>query len=289
MSELPLSPGRHVLLVDGLPQVYHVAGAGPVCVAQSGGPGVVWEYLRSPELERTLTMVYVEPIGTGDSARLPFDDEGYSLDRYVRQVDGLVGHIGGPTHVLGHSHGGFVMQRYAIRHPERVAGLISYDSSPRWDSETSGYAGDQLTVSAQRLSHRPEIKTVVQAWQDGFTPTDDGFTSFIRTFLPGYFADYWADEARLGPLRDAIRAWHVPGGLAAFDDRDALRQVRVPTLVLTGRFDFICGPRWADEMRTAMPAARFVTFDHSGHMPHLEEPELFAATVSEFVMAAGKS
>ena len=58
------------LSVDGIRQVYHVAGRGPVCVAHSGGPGIHWAYLRSPELEERFTMVYLEPVGTGESGRL---------------------------------------------------------------------------------------------------------------------------------------------------------------------------------------------------------------------------
>lgn len=62
----PLSPGTHTIVVQHGPshveQRYHVAGAGPVCIAHSGGPGIGWEYLRMPMLERSLTMVYIEPV-----------------------------------------------------------------------------------------------------------------------------------------------------------------------------------------------------------------------------------
>ena len=70
-----------------------------------------------PEVERHMTLVYVEPIGTGNSGRLD-DPSGYTLDRYVRQVDGLIEHLGQErTYVLGHSYGGFVAQRYALLYP----------------------------------------------------------------------------------------------------------------------------------------------------------------------------
>ncbi|MFF0222080.1 hypothetical protein [Streptomyces sp. NPDC004629] len=41
-----------------------------VRIAHPGGPGIGWEYLRMPGLERHLAMVCVEPVGTGDSGRL---------------------------------------------------------------------------------------------------------------------------------------------------------------------------------------------------------------------------
>ncbi|MEQ4715858.1 alpha/beta hydrolase [Nonomuraea sp. B19D2] len=44
----PLSPGTHTVSVGGVAQRHHVAGAGPVCLAHPGGPGLSWEYLRMP-------------------------------------------------------------------------------------------------------------------------------------------------------------------------------------------------------------------------------------------------
>ncbi|MFE0347492.1 hypothetical protein [Streptomyces griseoluteus] len=38
-------------------QRYHVYGSGPVCLAMPGGPGVIWEFLRAPNLEEFLTMM----------------------------------------------------------------------------------------------------------------------------------------------------------------------------------------------------------------------------------------
>ena len=64
--------------VDGLRLIYRVAGEGPVCLVHSGGPGVHPEYLRISALEEHLTMVYVDPGGSGDSDPLPDGD--YSMD-----------------------------------------------------------------------------------------------------------------------------------------------------------------------------------------------------------------
>ena len=42
------------------------------------------------------------------------------------------------------------------------------------------------------------------------------------------------------------------------------------------------GDDTADHLVAALPHARAVRFENSGHAPHLEEPELFNATVSDF-------
>lgn len=43
-----LAEGSHSFEADGLTLRYHVHGSGPVCVAVPGGPGIAWDYLRSP-------------------------------------------------------------------------------------------------------------------------------------------------------------------------------------------------------------------------------------------------
>lgn len=61
------------------------------------------------------------------------------------------------------------------------------------------------------------------------------------------------------------------GDMASIDFRPRLRDVRTPTLVLAGRFDRVSIPRYSVQYRSLMPAAEFVMFEQSGHMPFVEE------------------
>src|ERR1700712_4853088 len=124
-----LQPGPHSVIVDGLVQRYHVHGNGPLMFAHSGGPGLGWEYLRMTGVEQSFTVIYLEPIGTGESGRLA-DYRDYTYSRYARQVAALADHLGlARITLLGHSSGGFVAQRFALEYPERMAALILYDTS----------------------------------------------------------------------------------------------------------------------------------------------------------------
>ncbi|MFF4243408.1 alpha/beta fold hydrolase [Streptomyces sp. NPDC001822] len=127
----PLSPGTHSFAVGGIIQRYHVHGSGPVCVAHPGGSGIPWACLRTPALEKHLTMVYVEPIGTGASGRLPSHPHGYTRDRYSRFLELLVNSLGvRRVHLLGHAHGALVAAHHALHRPERVAGVVLHDGAP---------------------------------------------------------------------------------------------------------------------------------------------------------------
>lgn len=286
----PLSPGTHSFDIGGITQRYHVYGSGPVCVAHSGGPGIAWEYMRMPVLEEHLTMVYVEPIGTGGSGRLPSHPHGYTRDRYSRFLEVLVNHLGVPeVHLLGHSHGAFVAAYHALYRPERVAGVVLYDGSPVTGPEHGAEAGRRVEEFTAEHAGHPGLPEVLAAFGAMSGIHDDESTLAVaRGVLPSYFADYWGDEERLAPVRESLRAWYISGldedlSPELIDDRAALRGLEVPALVIVGRHDVICGPRWSYELDELIPDSRLVVLEGSGHLGHIEEPEAFGAAVRAFV------
>ena len=171
------------------------SGTGPLCLAHPGGPGFGWEYLRMPALEQHLTMVYLEPIGTGDSGRLPARRD-YRLDVWARFLHGVAEHLGAPkVLVLGHSHGGFVAQRYALEHPDTLAGLILYATAPVLDADFWAAAMSNLQLFPQQHPDQPEASGMFGAYQATLAAQDDdAITHGLRRIMPVYFADYWAHE-----------------------------------------------------------------------------------------------
>jgi pimeloyl-ACP methyl ester carboxylesterase len=66
------------------------------------------------------------------------------------------------------------------------------------------------------------------------------------------------------------------------DARALLERISHPTLVIHGAQSRLYGEDTADHLVAALPDARAVRFDRSGHAPHLEQPELFNATLTDF-------
>ncbi|HEX8261254.1 MAG TPA: alpha/beta hydrolase [Allosphingosinicella sp.] len=66
------------------------------------------------------------------------------------------------------------------------------------------------------------------------------------------------------------------------DFRPLLPSIRQPTLVVHGAQSHLYGADTAGHLVAALPNARAVAFDRSGHAPHLEQAELFNATLREF-------
>ncbi|MGW3352961.1 alpha/beta fold hydrolase [Nonomuraea rubra] len=289
-----LTPGSHLIDVAGVRQRYHVAGSGPVVLAHPGGPGLSYEYLRMPAAERHLTMVYVEPIGTGASGRLPAHPHGYTRERYARALDGLIEHLGvDRVHLLGHSHGGFVAQHYALTRPDQLAGVILYDSAPVTGADHFAEAARNMEAFARRNADRPELPAVLATWRSlGGLSDDEGTTRAARGMLPAYLADYWDHQEEYAPLFSITGTFIsgldeqlVPDPI---DDRAALPAIRTPALVIAGRHDVICGPRWANELADGIPGAELVMLENSGHLGHVEEPDAFTRAVTSFVLGGAR-
>src|SRR5436190_6028899 len=83
-----------------------------------------------PRLARRYRVVRMDLRGHGAS-QMPAPDEPFSLDQLVDDVVQLLDVVGTRSaHVVGNSAGGYVGQRLAIRHPERMKTLALYGSTP---------------------------------------------------------------------------------------------------------------------------------------------------------------
>jgi len=286
----PLAQGPHSFDADGITLRYHVHGSGPVCVAHPGGPGIAWDYLHSSALEQRLTMVYLEPAGTGDSGRLTTHPHGYTRAQYSKHLAALIDHLGVPrVHLLGHSHGGFVAQYHAIHRPDQLAGVVLYESAPATGPEFGAEAERMVGALAERQAGHPMLASVLNAFATILHIADDETTVRVaRDIIPAYVASYWTDPAPWTDLQNMIQATYISGldehGVPdTVDDRAALPMLRVPALVVVGHFDVICGQRWGVELHELIPESRLLVLANSGHLGHLEEPEVFAQSVATFV------
>src|SRR5688572_6361076 len=125
-----LAQGTQRIALDGHEVVVDIRGSGPVCIAHPGGPGMDSGYMHSAALETRFTMVYIDPLGTGASSKLP-EGELYSLQRDAKVIEGVRAKLAlDKVCLVGHSYGGFVAQTYAIEHPQHVRGLFLYSTTP---------------------------------------------------------------------------------------------------------------------------------------------------------------
>lgn len=150
----------------------------------------------------------------------------------------------------------------------RFVGAVVVDMTPRVLND----AGWDLGLSRETCEARS------QAIRDDF-PAFAAAAGQAIFAEPGAAADRAArafaanDPAAIGALWES---------LVEEDFRPLLPSIRQPTLVVHGAHSHLYGADTAGHLVAALPKARAVAFDRSGHAPHLEESERFNATIREF-------
>jgi pimeloyl-[acyl-carrier protein] methyl ester esterase len=73
--------------------------------------------------------------------------------------------------------------------------------------------------------------------------------------------------------------------LVAMDARDTIAKIALPYLVCTGAQSRLYSREVADWIAETSEQAHVQSFAHSGHSPHLEEPDAFCDAIRRFVAA----
>ena len=163
------------------------------------------------------------------------------------------------AHLFGHSMGGQLAQRIALRHPGRVRSLTSSASLP---SDVSGLGGSRYI----------RVGTVARFARMKFPEGRDGDIALGLALAraiasPGYPFD--EAEARARIERDAASGVRDTGAQSrqagAKWRGGTLAGIRVPTLVLHGGADPLIRPAAARRTAAAIPGARLVILPGVGH------------------------
>jgi pimeloyl-ACP methyl ester carboxylesterase len=80
--------------------------------------------------------------------------------------------------------------------------------------------------------------------------------------------------------RQALIAFTKSGGYGSFKDR--LSQIQQPTLILWGDADKILGTGDAQKFKSAIARSQLIWIEDSGHVPHLEQPQITAQEILNF-------
>ena len=223
------------------------------------------------KLRRRFRLVLVDNRGCGRSDRTAGS---FTVADMAGDVVAVLDAAGiGRAHVLGASLGGMAAQELAIRHPERVDGLVLACTTPGWPFAYPMPAPSlRLIAATARLpaeaAWRRHLENALSARAGQDQPV------FVERLLERQGAGL-ADS-------DALSAQAAAGARYAGRLRQA--GIGARTLVLHGGADTVVDPRNGRLLAGRIPGAQLRIFPELGHLFFWEEPDGFAAAVTSFLL-----
>lgn len=254
----------------------------PVAFLVHGGPGADHTNYKPTfsALSSKMQLVYFDHRGQGRSARGP--KETYTLDNNVEDMEALRQYLGlEKIVVIGSSYGGMVALSYAIRYPQNVSHLVAIATVP--DSRFLQRAKEILAARGTE-----EQKVVAQRVWDGAFENEEQLREYFQVMAPLYSITYNPQLPKNVGSRGifSYEALNVAFGgfLRSYNILPELHKITAPTLVIGGRYDWICAPEFSEEIAKAIPNADLRIFENSGHLIREDEPEALLDAIAGFLV-----
>jgi pimeloyl-ACP methyl ester carboxylesterase/DNA-binding CsgD family transcriptional regulator len=209
------------------------------------------------------TMIRYDRPGTGLSDRVGMPM--ISLDDEVALLSAVVDEAGERVSLFGGSSGSCVAAAYAASHPDRVERLVLYGSYAR---------GTEIAGPEARES---VLSVVARHWGVGSRLLADLFVPTGTTAERDEFVRFQRASATPDSAVASLRAVY------AFDVRDRLDSITVPTLVVHRRDDRAIPFALGQDVAARVPGASFVALDGVDHLPWRGDAEAIADTVVRFL------
>jgi proline-specific peptidase len=266
-------------------------GDGTPLLCLHGGPGSTHHNLESLEaLADRRRVIFYDQLGCGNSDR-PDNPALWTVDRFVEELAQVRAALQlDRLHLFGSSWGGMLAMQYVLdRRPELQSLILcgSPASMPRWAADCEELLGQQPA----------EVSKVIRDHEaDGFTACPE-----YQAAILGFYREHFC---RLNPWPAGLErsfagvghvVYHtmngpseftVTGTLKDWDVMDRLGDIKVPTLLVGGRYDE-CRPAHLEEMRRRIPGSRLAIIEDASHLCFAEQPAEFSTIINSFLDRTG--
>ena len=264
-------PGQFRARVPGGSITGWLTGDGLPVLILHGGPGLS-DYTAplAAELKDAFTVIRYQQRGLAPSTTSgPF-----SISRHVADATAVLDAAGaGRAYVIGHSWGGHLAMHLAVRHPDRVLGLVIADPL---GAVPDGGVSDMEQNLTERI--RPELAARARELDERATvgqgTAEDALES-LAIIWPGYFSAPQAAPP-MPPLSLSVECY--AGTFASIQAHFCQHTLERSLPALTVPARFVLGAaspipaRHGVASADLIPGARYQIEEDCGHFPWLERP-----------------
>jgi pimeloyl-ACP methyl ester carboxylesterase len=165
--------------------------------------------------------------------------------------------------VAGHSMGGTIAMELALRHPDRVKGLVLIATAAKFE------------IPNDRIDTWRAV-TMGRASQPF---NNDGYSPKTIASKPEIIREGWGEQIQTDPR---VR-WGDLMACAQVDLRDRINRLDKPTLILTGADDSMTPPADAEFLRNRIKGARLEIIADAAHRLTTERPDVANAAIEKFL------
>lgn len=231
-----------------------------------GGAARAWRGQISTFSDRYHALAWDMP-GYGGSAPL----DGVSISTLADALQDFLHQIGAPKPVvIGHSIGGMIVQQWLTKHPRRASAVVLAQTSPAFGKTEGAWQKQFIEDRLGPLDRGESMKALAPSLVKelvGEDPDPDGMQV--------------ARDCMASVPEASYRAMML--ALLGFDQRKALGNIVVPTLILSGSKDKNAPAPMMAKMATYIPSASYVELEGAGHLVNLERPKAFDAALDQFL------
>ncbi|MCL4377293.1 MAG: alpha/beta hydrolase, partial [Actinobacteria bacterium] len=190
------------------------------------------------------------------------------------------------TFILGHSWGSMLAAEYAIKYPHEIKALIlsgTFLSVPLWIRDTNRLKKG-LSKNTQEVIHKNEKAGTLNS-KEYQKATLEFYKKHLCRIYP-YPKPFQEEQDNAG-MDVYLTMWgptefNCTGNLKSYDLTSQLHKIKVPVLLLCGRYDE-ARPETVRYYKSLFPNAVMKVFEKSSHMSYLEERDNYIKTVEEFL------
>jgi pimeloyl-ACP methyl ester carboxylesterase len=240
-----------------------------------------WMFQLPDFAQRYRTIVF-DNRGVGRSSK---PSGSYTIHEMADETAALLDFLAIPrAHVVGVSMGGMIAQELALRHPERVRGLVLACTYPEPDSDVESRRQFSVSQFGGTVDAEGNIHVDVSA----INPL-----LFVQQLLPTVFNQSFIErelpkllQMFSGALQWGFSMEAILGQVSAVMGHkctDRLHQIKSPTLVITGDADLLVPPANSEILAREIPGAKLVEIPGGSHGFNFETPEVFNREVLSFL------